>query len=151
MSEPVNYEQWHLAGWGDMDINGHMGNTAFLDHAVDMRLGFFASCGFPASELTRRGIGPVVKEDRISYRRELRLHERLRITLAIAGLSDDGARFTLFNEFFREDGELAAQLRSSGGWLDLKARALTAPPDALRLALESLPRTPDFEVLKSLA
>jgi acyl-CoA thioester hydrolase len=150
MSDPVSYEQWHLAGWADMDFNGHMRNTAFLDHAVDVRLGFFASCGFPASELVRRGLGPVVKEDRATYRRELRLHDKLRITLAIAGLSEDGARFTLQNEFFREDGELAARLRSSGGWLDLKARALTAPPEALRLALEALPRTDDFEVLKSL-
>ncbi|MGL6289163.1 MAG: acyl-CoA thioesterase [Silanimonas sp.] len=150
MSDVRGYEQWHLVGWADMDFNAHMANTAYLNHAVDVRLGFFAQCGFPASELARHGIGPVVREDRIRYRRELRLHERVRIDLAIAGVSDDGSRFTLQNEFFREGGELAAQLRSSGGWLSLQARTLVAPPEALRQALVALPRTDDFELLPSL-
>jgi acyl-CoA thioester hydrolase len=151
MSGNATFEQWHVAAWGDMDFNAHMANTAFLDHAADVRLAFFAEQGFPTSEMARRGIGPVVKEDRIVYRRELRLHERLRITLTIAGLSDDGARFIICNDFFREDGELAAQLRTTGGWLDLKARALTAPPEALRAALAALRRTDDFQILKDLA
>ncbi|MGH8108021.1 MAG: thioesterase family protein [Arenimonas sp.] len=61
------FEMTLLARWGDMDFNSHLANTAFLDHAVDVRLAFFASCGFPAKELMAHGIGPVVQEDKIRY------------------------------------------------------------------------------------
>jgi acyl-CoA thioester hydrolase len=29
-------------GWGDMDFNAHMRNTAFLDRAADGRMMYFA-------------------------------------------------------------------------------------------------------------
>ena len=35
-----------IAGWGDMDANAHMRNTAFLDRAADVRMMFFADHGF---------------------------------------------------------------------------------------------------------
>jgi acyl-CoA thioester hydrolase len=62
-------------------------------------------------------------------------------------LSPDGARFVLENEIWSPRGERAARVRSSGGWLDLRARKLVAPPAALLAALEQVPRAPDFVVL----
>ena len=41
------YSKQVLAGWGDMDFNSHMRNTAFLDKAADVRMMFFAENGFP--------------------------------------------------------------------------------------------------------
>lgn len=144
------YELNVMASWGDMDFNGHLANTAFLDHAVDSRLAFFAECGFLASELAKNGIGPVVQEDKIRYMREIRLHEKFRVQLRCGGLSADGARFILCNDFYREDNVQAAALVTKGGWLDLAKRRLAVPPDALRIALENLERTEDFVELPSL-
>ena len=139
-----------LATWGDMDYNAHMRNTAFLDKSADLRFMFFAEHGVPTGEFLRLGIGPVVKTDSIEYFREVRLLEEIRVTIAAAGLSDDGARFIIRNEFFRMDDSLAARVTSAGGWLDLKARKLVAPPDSLQAALRRLSRTDDFQVLKAL-
>ena len=144
------YELKVMASWGDMDFNGHLANTAFLDHAADSRLAFFTECGFPASELAKNGIGPVVQEDKIRYMREIRLHEKFRVQLRCAGLSKDGARFIFCNDFYREDNVQAAVLVTKGGWLDLAKRRLAVPPDALRMALENLQRTDDFVELPSL-
>jgi acyl-CoA thioester hydrolase len=52
------FEKTLFAGWGDMDSNSHMRNTAFLDKSVDVRMMFFAENGFPMDELMRRRIGP---------------------------------------------------------------------------------------------
>jgi acyl-CoA thioesterase FadM len=41
------------AGWGDLDANGHMRNTAYLDKSADLRMMFFAEHGFPVSEFQR--------------------------------------------------------------------------------------------------
>jgi len=46
--EPM-YEKTLYAGWGDMDSNRHMKNTAFLDKSADVRMMFFSDNGFPVS------------------------------------------------------------------------------------------------------
>jgi len=43
------YEKTFFAGWGDMDFNSHMRNTAYLEEH-----------GFPMSEFVSRRIGPVI-------------------------------------------------------------------------------------------
>lgn len=143
------YERQIYVGWGDLDANAHMRNTAYLDRAADVRMFYFADHGFPAPEFARIGIGPVVRRDAIEYFRECHLLESIRVTFALAALSGDAARFAIANEFWRGD-RLAARVVSSGGWLDLRARALVAPPPALAEVLRAAPRAPEFHELPSL-
>lgn len=143
------YETTFIAGWADIDLNGHMRNTAYLDRSVDVRMRFFAHCGFDLGEFARQRIGPVVMTDQLRYFREVALLEPFRGTLALAGLAPDGSRWRMRNEFHRADGELAARIDSVGGWLDLGARRLRAPPAVLGAALAALARTADFEALSS--
>ena len=141
------FEQRFVAGWGDMDFNAHMRNTAYLDRGADTRMLFFAAHGFPMAEFKRRAIGPVVMRDELDYRAEIGLLEAFTATLALAGLASDGSRFVFANEFIRADGKLAARLRSTGGWLDLRERRLQLPPPELLAALQQLPRSDDFSSL----
>jgi len=143
------YEKDFTAGWGDMDFNSHMRNTAYLDKSADIRMMFFSENGFPMTELVRLRIGPVILKDEIEYFKEVRLLEILKVNIIQAGLAEDGSRFLICNEFYRADGKLAARVTSAGGWLDLSARKLIVPPDALLQALRSLPKTGDFQVLPS--
>lgn len=120
-----------------MDFNSHMRNTAFLDKSADVRMMFFAEHGFPMGEFVRQQIGPVIRKDEIEYFREIRLLEDFRVTLALAGLSDDGSRFVLRNEFSRVGEQLAARVTSAGGWLDLSPQAgntSSGPVDCFTLA-----------------
>ena len=133
-----------LAGWGTMDFNGHLANTAYLDVAADVRLAFFAEHGFPPDEFRRRAIGPVIRKDELEYFHEVGLHERVTVTLAALALSPDGARFAIENEIWSAAGERCATVKSTGGWLDLRARKLVAPPAELLVALQSIPRAPGF-------
>lgn len=143
------FEKRIVAGWGDMDFNSHMRNTAFLDKSADVRMMFFSEHGFPMDEFMRRKIGPVVRKDEIEYFKEIRLLEEFRVTLSIAGLAEDGSRFLMRNEFWRIDDELAAIVTSAGGWLDLSLRKLVVPPAALLKSLRSLSQTEDFQILSS--
>lgn len=143
------YSKKMIAGWADMDFNAHMKNTAFLDKSADVRMMFFAEHGFPIAEFSRLKLGPVVMKDEVEYQREVGLLQEITVTLAIAGLSEDGSRFAMRNEIFLSDGRLSAKVTSSGGWLDLAARKLVAPPKPLFAALRSLSHTSDFQVLPS--
>lgn len=138
-----------MAGWGDMDFNAHMRNTAYLDKSGDVRMMFFAENGFPAQEFARLRIGPVVMKDEVEYFKEVNLLEEIEGRLLSAGSSADGSRFRVRNEFYRLDGKVIARVTSTGGWLDLAARKLIVPPKTLFEAMQTLTRTEDFEVLPS--
>jgi acyl-CoA thioester hydrolase len=138
------YSKEFLAGWGAMDFNGHLANTAYLDLAADVRMAFFAEHGFPPSEFRRLALGPVVRKDELEYYREVGLHETVTVTYAALAMSPDGARFVLENEIWSAAGKRAATVRSTGGWLDLRARKLVAPPAALLAAFRQVPRAPGF-------
>ena len=151
------YARTIWARWGDMDFNGHMRNTAYLDASGDLRVRYFADHGFTAGEFERLQVGPVILRDTLEYYRELHLLEEVEVRLALLGLSDDGSHFRMRNDFRRVDvqndgqnGQKIARVESTGGWLDLRARKLTAPPEELRTVLHGMPRTADFAALDSL-
>lgn len=137
------------ARWGDMDFNGHMRNTAYLDASGDVRMMFFAEHGFPMKEFISRGLGPVIVRDELEYFRELRLLEPVVVSLVAAGMSEDMSSFRLVNAFAREDGKPVARVTSDGVWLDLGSRRVVAPPAELCAALGKIPRAEAFATLPS--
>ena len=143
---PPFTRQLHVR-WGDLDVNAHMRNTAYLDMAADVRMMFFAEHGFTLRDFERRRVGPVILRDEVDYHRELKLHEVVTVDLVAAGMSEDGSRFRLRSHFVRADGKASARVTSTGGWLDLDARKLAEPPEDLRRALLSIPQSTDFEIL----
>lgn len=143
------FEKTYHVSWAHLDSNGHMANTAYLDIVVDARFMYFTECGFPPSEFARLRIGPVVRRDEVDYYRELHMLQSMRVNFLLAGISDDASRFRIVNEVRRDDGELAARVTSQGGWFDLAARRLVAPPEKLADAMRGLDRTGEFEVLSS--
>jgi acyl-CoA thioester hydrolase len=128
------YSKEFIAGWGTMDFNSHMANTAYLNLAADVRMAFFADHGFPPSEFRRLAIGPVIRKDELEYFREVGLHETVTVTYVALAM-------------WLSSGERAATVRSTGGWLDLRARKLVAPPAELLAAFMQVPRSPDFAEL----
>jgi acyl-CoA thioester hydrolase len=146
MSEAAFARTFHVR-WGDMDFNAHMRNTAYLDLAADVRMMFFQEQGFSMRDFERLRIGPVILRDELDYYREMHLLETVTVHLEIAGMTPDGARFRLRNDFFREGGRLVARVTSNGAWLDLTTRKLVQPPEALLAAILRLPRSKDFQEL----
>jgi acyl-CoA thioester hydrolase len=155
MTEPAvpvapAYARTIAARWGDMDFNGHMRNTAYLDAAGDTRMRYFADHGFTVPDFERLQVGPVILRDTLEYYKELHLLEEVEVLQTATGMSDDGSHFRIRNAFRRPDGQRIAKVESTGGWLDLRTRRLAAPPPELKALLHSMPRAPDFEVLDSL-
>jgi acyl-CoA thioester hydrolase len=145
----ANYVHKLTASWADMDFNAHMANTAYLNRAVDARMAFFTENGLPLPELMRLRISWVMMKDEIEYRREIKWMEEISITVALAGLAQDGSRFKVRNDFLRADGQLAARVTSTGGFLDLDARRLVVPPTEVLTTYHAMPRADDYEVLPS--
>lgn len=143
------FEKQFQVGWRDVDPNGHVANMVYLEYAVDTRIAYFASQGFPPENFMRLGFGPVIKSDFVEYFREAIMLNELRVTNENGGHSEDCSRFRVINNIYKSSGELAARVTTIGGWLNLRERKLMAPPEEIKNAWLALSRTDDFEELKS--
>jgi len=149
LTMPEPYVQEYRARWADMDFNQHMRNAAYLGVAEETRLRFLESQGWGMEEFMRRQIGPVVLEDRLIYKKELRLLEPFGVDLAMVRMTSDARKFQLRNRFLRSsDGALCATVESFGVWFDIVQRKPVVPPPDLARVWLAMPRTEDFAILE---
>lgn len=134
--------------WADLDANNHLANASFLNYATEARFDYFASAGIDQAEFARLGIGPVVLSDQITYAKELRHRDPLRVSILQGGINARKTRFVMVNRFEQpETGQLCAELRSMYVWFSRSARKSVPPTEALLAAIEALPRDDNFEAL----
>jgi acyl-CoA thioester hydrolase len=150
MSNQLTYfEQRLQVGWSDLDGNAHMANSSYLEHASNTRMLFFYRNGFTMSRFASEKFGPVIVQDELVYRKELRLMEDFRVDLEAAGLSQDGVRWRLRNTFRNSANDVSAVVTSDGLWFDLERRKPRIPPQDLDNLMRALLRTNDFAEIPS--
>ncbi|MBX7169825.1 MAG: thioesterase family protein [Pyrinomonadaceae bacterium] len=142
------FSQTFQAGWGDMDFNAHLRNTAYLDFSATTRMLYFEANGFPMSEFRKQNFGPVVLKDEIEYFKEVHLLEQFTVKLLIAGFSTDNRFWKIRNIFYKNNEKISATVSSLVGWLDLRERKLIAPPEKLKTILINLDRADDFQIIE---
>jgi acyl-CoA thioester hydrolase len=138
------FEAEFQVAWGDLDYNRHVGNSRYLDYAVQARFLYLSSKRFAPDAFARHGIGPAILTDEVKYLKELRLLDRFKVSFEVAGRNASGSRFIIVNRFVGSDGELRAEVRSMGVWFDLAGRKAVPPPAALAAAMEAADRTADY-------
>jgi acyl-CoA thioester hydrolase len=143
----MTFEQRFPMGRSHFDSNVHLRKIAYMDLAAGVRLAYLAAAGFSINSFAHMLFGPVIRVEDLEYFHELGTTGQVRVTLLLAGLSEDGSQFRLRNEFWSESGTLIARLTSLGGWIELRLRRLIVPPPSLVAALHGLDRTTDFECL----
>ena len=149
MSEPPAFEESFAVRWADLDANRHVRNTIFSEFATHTRFRLLEAHGFPQAHFESLRYGPVMFREEIRYRRELIFGDDVRVNVLFAGLSEDGSQWRARQEVFRADGKQAAVLTIDGAWIHLETRKLVAPAPELLDLLRRLPRTDDFEELRS--
>lgn len=135
--------------WSDLDANRHLRNTVFSEYATHTRFRMLEAHGFTQADFERERFGPVMFREEIRYRREVLFGDEVTVNVLIAGLSADGSHWRVRQEVKRENGKDAAVLTIDGAWIHLDARKLVAPAPAVLQILQSLPRTIDFEELRT--
>ncbi|GAB4184308.1 MAG: hypothetical protein Tsb002_07180 [Wenzhouxiangellaceae bacterium] len=147
MPQLTDYHQQFQIRWADLDANGHMRHSAYLDFPAQVRIAYFNDHGYGLAAMQRLRLGPVLFSEQIEYRREVRDNEKITVDVGLMGLSENRKHWLLRHQVFRADGDLAALLLCRGAWLDLDQRRICAPPDDLYEALAQMPRTDDYSVI----
>ncbi|MEH6534815.1 MAG: thioesterase family protein [Psychroserpens sp.] len=133
--------------WSDVDANGHLANSAYVNFMSHTRVGFLNEHGFSMKKLIEHGIGPVVFSEQIYYFKESFLGQTLTVTLAVSGLSEDGMLFKFEHNFYNQNGQHLATCDILGAWIDLKERRLIALPEQLQALIKKFPKAENFKIL----
>jgi len=133
--------------WSDIDANRHLANSAYINFMSHTRMGFFIDRGITPQELAKYNIGPVVFHEHIYYFKEIFQGKPIKVTLEVAGLSEDGGFFEFVHNFYDHNGGNLAYCEIFGGWIDLKSRKLTGFPVELDQILTDFPKSKDFKIL----
>jgi acyl-CoA thioester hydrolase len=141
------YSKTYEIRWSDLDANGHVNYSAYINAAGEVRYHFFWEHGFPPEKFEQMGIGPVYTAIHAEFLREVRLGETVTITYEVSGLSAQGGRWQVQHNILKSNGKKAVSLKLEGVILDLTARKPVLPSSELLQLFQLIPRSKDFEVL----
>lgn len=131
--------------WADLDANGHVSYSAYIDATADLRYHYFSQNHFPPQYFENLGIGPIYTSITANFLREVRYGETVTITYQIGGLSPLGARWKVHHDFLKASGKKAVEVTLVGTLLDMKTRKTALPPPDLLAFMQQIPRRSDFE------
>ncbi|MFJ4683002.1 acyl-CoA thioesterase [Streptomyces sp. NPDC091377] len=121
----------------ETDVQGHLNQAVYLNYAEHARWALLEAVGIRQSDLASAGVGPVVLETTIRYRRELLAGDEVTVTCAFVW--GGGKTFQVVQRIVKADGTVAAEVEGVGGLLDLKLRRLVADPGGRLKQLASAP------------
>ena len=143
----IEYSRTYEIRWSDLDANGHVNYSTYIDAAGDVRYHFFWEHDFPPERFEQMGIGPVYTAIHAEFLREVRLGETITINYTVSGLSPQGSRWKVHHDILKSNGKKAVSLDVEGVILNLTTRKLANPTPELLQTFNLIPRTKNFEVL----
>jgi acyl-CoA thioester hydrolase len=82
------------------------------------------------------------------YYKEILMGVQFKINVEIDGYSEDGRFFSLFQNFYDNEGAHLAHLDLAFGVMDTKTRKLTSMPEDSFKILKNGPKSKSFKILK---
>ncbi len=124
----------------ETDTQGHLNQSVYLQYAEHARWSLLSAAGIEQAEMVASGVGPVVLEQTVSYRRELRAGDEVTVSCCFEwDVPGSGKLFRLYQAIRTADGALAADITSLGGVMDLARRRLVPDPGATLRGLATDP------------
>lgn len=139
------YSMDYEVRWSDLDANGHVNYSAYINAAGDLRFRFFSEHDFPPDKFEVLGIGPVYTAIHAWFLREVRMGETVTISFALSGLSPQGGRWKALHEILKSNGKRAVTLEVEGVILNLTTRKPVLPTAELLQTFSLIPRSKDFQ------
>jgi acyl-CoA thioester hydrolase len=147
--ERTEFTRTFAVKWADLDTNGHLRYSVYIDYAVDTQFRSIENYGYTPKRLMEEGFGPVILRMETRYSREVTFDESVIDSFKMAGMSPDGARWKSRHDIAKSNGDMAATIKLEGVWVDVHTKqAILPPPDLLQI-LNLLPRIENFETLRS--
>lgn len=133
--------------WNDLDANQHLGNSTYVEYMSHTRMGFLTSYGLSLEVINSYGLGPIVMYEHVYYFKEIGLDDKIKVSLEVSGMSEDGLFIQIAHNFYNEEGRNLANAEMLFSWMDLKTRRFGRVPKEMLQKIENFPRTKNFKIL----
>lgn len=105
-----------------LDSYGHVNNATYLALYEEARWEAITQKGYGYKTVQRTGLGPIILEINLKFLKEIKLRERIVITLEV--VSYVGKICILRQQMLRENREVVSEATLTTSFFDLKARKL---------------------------
>lgn len=114
-----------------LDSYGHVNNATYVQMLEEARWECITSFGYGYKEVQAKRQGPVILDIQVSFRKELKLREKIRISVQTDPMK--GKIGVINQKIFKEDGSVSVEAKVTYGMFDLNARKLIdATPEWLQ-------------------
>ena len=144
---PLMFTKKYSVLWPDLDANWHFANHSYIKYSADTRMSFFDSIGLTKDKLEAHMRGPVVFYEHMYYFKEVCPGKPVRVSLEVAGMSEDGCFFEFRHNFYDYKGRNVGYCEMMGAWISLKTRQLTPLSPEMLERFSDKERTEDFRFL----
>jgi YbgC/YbaW family acyl-CoA thioester hydrolase len=108
-----------------LDTYGHVNNAVYLTLFEEARWQIITDRGYGFNRVHETKKGPVILEVHMKFIKELKLREKIRITLEV--VSYQGKICHLKQTMIKPNGDLACELLCTAAFFDLAERRLISP------------------------
>lgn len=131
--------------WSMIDANGHLRHSAYADFAAQARVNVLEKLGV-TRQLFESKLGPILFREEITYLKEIRMNETIKVTVELLKSRKDHSRYTILCSLFNENNILASEIKVDGAWLDLNQRKLGKLSEEIIIAFEKFPKSSSFHI-----
>lgn len=131
--------------WSDLDPNFHLRHSAFYDFGAWARIRYLEESGLSTGMMQELRFGPILFREECVFRKEIRLGDKVTISVQLLKARADFSRWTIQHQFIKNGDQLAALLTVDGAWMNTELRKLAALPEQARPVFEGMPRAENFE------
>ncbi len=143
-----NFKLTFMTKWADFDPNRHMRHTAYSDYAAEIRVRFFQHYKLSMNDFARLQIGPIIFKEQTTYYKEINIGEDIEVDMELIRATKDLDRWEFLHKIYNENGDISAEVKVLGAWIDLRKRKLTKLPEEILNILKQIPKSDNFELIK---
>jgi acyl-CoA thioester hydrolase len=126
--------------WSQIDVNGHMRHSAYADIAAQARVIILDKMGMDLAWFQQNELGPVLLKEELTYLKEFKLNETVHVNCYLAESNEDASRWTIYQDFFKSNGQKAATVTVFGTWISTKTRKITGLTGNILVAFNQIPK-----------
>jgi acyl-CoA thioester hydrolase len=108
-----------------LDVFGHVNNAVYLEILEEARWDMITQNGYGLEQVMETGLGPVLLEVHLKFKKELRLRQTISIETTVG--SFDKVVCVIHQEIKNEKGEICCIADFRSALFDLKRRKLVPP------------------------
>lgn len=142
-----NFKKEVQVRWSDLDPNVHLRHSVYYDWGAFCRIAFLGEHKLSTEVMQQLHIGPILFREECIFKKEIRLGDKVTISLQILKAKKDFSRWTIQHTIIKNEETVAAILTVDGAWLDTAKRKLATPPVEVFNVFSAMPLDENFQWL----